>query len=103
MAFDNQTIVLKFFLHISKDQQAIELQQRIDEKDKHWKHNDGDWKERAHWEEYMRCYNEVLNNCTTPWNIIPMDERWYGQYLIADKLVKTLKGLNMEFPELERD
>jgi len=102
LAFDNNTIVLKFFLHISHEQQEIELQQRIDERDKQWKHNDGDWKERKHWDKYMRCYEEVLNNSTTPWHIIPMDERWYGQYLIAEKVVETLENLKMEFPELEQ-
>lgn len=103
LAFDNNTIVLKFFLHISKDQQKIELQQRIDEHDKHWKHNEGDWKERQHWDKYMRCYNEVLNKSTTPWHVIPMDERWYGRYLIAEKLVETLEGLEMRFPALVRE
>ncbi|MEM6316424.1 MAG: PPK2 family polyphosphate kinase [Bacteroidota bacterium] len=102
LAFDNQTTVLKFFLNVSKDQQKIELQQRIDEPDKQWKHNEGDWKEREHWDKYMRCYEALLNNCTTPWNVIPMDERWYGQYLIAEKLVETLSGFNMEFPKLEQ-
>ncbi len=101
LAFDNNTTVLKFYLHLSKDQQKIELQQRIDERDKNWKHNDGDWKERALWEEYMRCYQDVLNRCTTPWHVIPMDERWYGRYLVAKKTVETLKSFQMEFPPLE--
>mgnify|MGYP000595180440 CR=1 FL=1 len=101
LAFDNKTTVLKFFLNISKEQQTIELQQRIDEREKNWKHNDGDWKEREHWDKYMRCYEEVLNNSTTPWHIIPMDERWYGQHLIVKQLVNTLKGLNMEFPKID--
>ena len=102
LGFDNDTIVLKFFLHISHAQQAIELQQRIDEPDKHWKHNDNDWKERENWDKYMRCYEEVLNSSTIPWHIIPMDERWYGQYLIAEKVVETLERLGMEFPKLEK-
>jgi PPK2 family polyphosphate:nucleotide phosphotransferase len=103
LAFDNNTVVLKFFLNISKEQQVIELQQRIDEKDKQWKHNDGDWKEREHWDKYMWCYEQVLNESTTPWYVIPMDERWYGQYLIAQTIVDALKGLNMSFPELETE
>jgi len=103
LAFDNNTIVLKFYLHLSKEQQEIELQQRIDEKEKNWKHNDGDWKEREHWDEYMRCYEDLINRCTTPWHIIPMDERWYGQYLVVKKTVEVLKGLNMKFPALERE
>lgn len=103
LAFDNQTVVLKFYLHLSKDQQVIELQQRIDEPKKNWKHNDGDWKEREHWEEYRRCYEDVINRSTTPWHIIPMDERWYGQYMVAKKVVATLKSLKMEFPPLETE
>jgi len=103
LAFDNNTVVLKFFLNISHEQQEIELQQRIDEREKQWKHNDGDWKERKHWDKYMRCYEEVLNKSTTPWHIIPMDERWYGQYLIAQKVAETLEGLGMEFPALETE
>lgn len=103
LVFDNNTIVLKFYLHLSKDQQKIELQQRIDERDKNWKHNDGDWKERALWEEYMRCYQDVINRSIIPWHIIPMDERWYGRYLVAKKTVAALKTLNMEFPVLEQE
>ena len=103
IAFDNNTRVLKFYLHLSKEQQEIELQQRLDEKEKNWKHNDNDWKERKHWDEYMRCYEDLMNRCTTPWHIIPMDERWYGQYLIAQKVVETLKGLKMEFPVIEKE
>ena len=101
LTFDNDTIVLKFFLHISKDQQAIELQQRIDERDKNWKHNSNDWKERDYWDKYMWCYEEVLNNSAIPWQVVPMDERWYGRYLIAEKVVETLENFNMSFPELE--
>ena len=102
LTFDNGTIILKFFLNISKDQQVIELQQRLDEREKNWKHNANDWKEREHWDEYMHCYEDLLNRCTTPWHIIPMDERWYGQYIIVKQLVKTLKELKMEFPETEK-
>lgn len=103
LAFDNGTVVLKFYLHLSKDQQAIELQQRIDEREKNWKHNDGDWEEREHWAAYRYCYEDVINRSTTPWHIIPMDERWYGQYLVAQKVVEVLKGLNMQFPPLEME
>lgn len=90
LTFDNNTIILKFFLHISKEQQAIELQQRIDERKKQWKHNEGDWREREHWDKYMWAYEQVLNKSAIPWHIIPMDERWYGQYLITKKVIETL-------------
>ncbi len=99
--FDNNTVLLKFFLHISKKQQEIELQQRIDEREKNWKHNPGDWKEREHWEEYMRCYEDVLNQSKTPWHIVPVDERWYRDYLVSKTIMETLERLNMEYPEIE--
>ena len=103
IAFDNNTTVLKFYLHLSKEQQTIELQQRLDDRSKNWKHNANDWKEREHWDEYMRCYEDLINRCTTPWHIIPMDERWYGQHMIAQKVVETLKSFQMEFPIIEEE
>ena len=101
LQFDNNTVVLKFFLHLSKDQQAIELQERIDEPDKYWKHNDNDWKEREHWDEYMRCYQDVLNWSAIPWHIVPVDERWYRDYVVSKAIVEALEALNMEYPPLE--
>ena len=89
------------YLHISHEQQAIELQQRIDEKEKHWKHNSNDWKEREHWDEYRRCYNDVINRSTVPWHIIPVDRRWYRDYLMSKTIVETLEKLPLEYPELE--
>lgn len=98
---DGKTVLLKFFLNISFEQQQIELQQRIDDPTKHWKHNDGDWKEREYWADYMRCYEDVLNNCTIPWHPIPVDQRWYRDYLISGIVVDALEGLNMQFPPLK--
>ncbi|RMG83955.1 MAG: polyphosphate kinase [Bacteroidetes bacterium] len=101
LQFDNNTIILKFFLHISKEQQEIELRQRIDEPDKNWKHNPNDWKEREFWDEYMRCYEDVLNRSTIPWHIIPVDERWYRDYLVAKTIAETLEKLPLEWPSLK--
>ncbi len=103
LQFDNNTVVLKFFLNISYDQQIIELQQRIDDPEKHWKHNAGDWKERKHWEEYMRCYEDVLNNSTIPWHVVPVDQRWYRDYLMTGIVLEALEGLNMQYPPLEKE
>ena len=103
LAFDNNTIFFKFFMHISKDQQAIELQERIDEADKHWKHNDKDWDEREHWDEYMRCYEDVLSRSAIPWYIIPVDKRWYRDYLVAKTMVEELEKLALEYPPLESE
>lgn len=98
---DNNTTILKFYLHLSYDQQKIELQQRIDERDKNFKHNDGDWEERKHWDRYMECYEDVLNTCNViPWHIIPVDKRWYRSYLVAKTVVETMESWNLEYPAL---
>ncbi|MEM0994778.1 MAG: PPK2 family polyphosphate kinase, partial [Bacteroidota bacterium] len=83
LQYDNNTLILKFFLHISYDQQEEELQERLNEPDKNWKHNDGDWEQRKHWDKYMQCYQDVLNGSTIPWHIIPVDSRWYRDYLVS--------------------
>jgi PPK2 family polyphosphate:nucleotide phosphotransferase len=103
LQFDNKTQVLKFYLHLSYDQQAIELQERIDERKKNWKYNAGDWKEREHWDEYMRCYEDVINRSAIPWTIVPVDKRWYRNYVVAKTIVERLESLNMEFPKIEKD
>lgn len=100
LAFDNNTLILKFFLHISYDQQQIELQQRIDDREKHWKHNLNDWKEREHWKEYMRCYEDVINRSNIPWHIVPVDSRWYRDYIVSKTIVEAMEALDLDFPEL---
>ena len=102
LEFDNNTKVLKFYLHISKEQQAIELQERIDEADKHWKHNDNDWKEREHWDKYMKCYHYALNNSVIPWHIVAVDQRWYRDYIMSDIILKEMKKLKMQYPPLQK-
>jgi len=100
LQFDNNTVILKFFLNISFEQQEIELQQRLDDPEKYWKHNDGDWKERQYWDKYMTCYQDVLNWSTTPWHVIPVDQRWYRDYVMTEVVVDALEKLNMKYPEL---
>jgi len=101
---DNNTTILKFYLHLSYDQQEIELQQRIDEPDKHFKHNDGDWEERKHWDRYRECYEDIINRCNhSPWHIIPVDKRWYRSYLIAKIVKETMESWNLSYPPLVRD
>lgn len=102
LAYDNHTLVCKFFLHISKDQQQIELQQRLDDPTKYWKHNAADWRERELWPEYMRCYEDALNRSSIPWTVVPVDERWYRDYVIAKTLVERLEQLDMKYPPLEK-
>lgn len=100
---DNNTLILKFYLHLSKDQQAEELMERVNEHDKHFKHNDGDWEEREHWDAYRKAYNDALNRSDIPWHIIPVDQRWYRDYLMTDVVLNALEGLAMEWPGLETE
>ena len=99
---DNYTTILKFYMHISKDRQAEKLQERIDDPTKNWKHNENDWKERAHWDEYMKCYEDVINKCNlAPWTVAPVDSRWYRDYFIAQKILETLEEMKFVLPKIE--
>ncbi len=98
ITFDNNTTILKFYLHISEKEQKKQLQERIDEADKKWKHNEGDWKEREHWDEYMRCYEYAINQSKIPWGIVPVDERWYRDYIISKKVCETMEAMNLQYP-----
>ena len=100
---DANTLVCKYFLSLSHEQQEKELQERIDEREKHYKHNPNDWKEREHWDAYMQAYEDVLNRSEIPWKVVPVDARWYRNYLITKDLVERLEALNMEYPELETE
>ena len=100
LQYDNNTLILKFFLNISKDQQKEELQERIDEADKHYKHNANDWKEREHWDAYMRCYEDVFNWSEIPWHIVPVDQRWYRDYVMSGIVLEALQGLDLRYPPL---
>ena len=98
---DNDTIVMKFYLHLSRERQKEKLLERIERKDKNYKHNDNDWRERKHWEAYMDAYQDAINRSEIPWMIVPADQRWYRNYFVAKAVVDRLKELNMSYPELE--
>jgi PPK2 family polyphosphate:nucleotide phosphotransferase len=98
---DNNTTILKFYMHLSKERQLEKLQERIDNPEKNWKHNPGDWKEREHWDAYMNAYEDAINRSTIPWIIAPVDQRWYRNYFIAKKVCETLESLNMKKPILD--
>lgn len=93
---DSGTVVLKFFLHISKDEQEKRLIDREQEAEKAWKLSVGDWKEREHWDSYTRAYEDALSRCSTeeaPWYIIPADRKWYRNLAISEVLVDQLLRL----------
>ncbi len=102
LEFDNKTKVLKFYLHISHERQGEKLQQRIDDAERNWKHNDADWEERNHWDEYMRCYKYAINNSEIPWHIIPADNRWYRNYTVAKQVLETLKSMKPQLPIMNK-
>jgi PPK2 family polyphosphate:nucleotide phosphotransferase len=96
------TTILKFFLHISKDEQKKRLQARLDERDKRWKFNVGDLKERKLWPAYMRAYEDAIGKTSTqwaPWYIVPANHKWYRNLVVATIMVETLKSLKMRYPE----
>ncbi len=99
------TTVLKFYLHVSKEEQLERLQERMSDKTKMWKHNDADLKERELWPQYMKAYEDAFLYCSenSAWNIIPADQNWYKEYLIAKKVVETLEVLKMKYPGLKQN
>lgn len=101
---DNGITILKFFLHISKDEQKKRLQERLDNKEKHWKFSKNDLKERSQWEEYQEAFEDVFNHCSTkraPWYIIPSNRKWFRNLAVAKILVQTMEDLDMKTPKPE--
>ncbi|NOT37321.1 MAG: polyphosphate kinase [Saprospiraceae bacterium] len=99
--FDNNTTILKFYLHISPERQLEKLEERKVNPEKHWKYNPQDFEERKLWDKYMERYEYAFNNSTIPWHIIPCDQRWYRDYCIAKIVLERLKSLKPKFPPLK--
>ncbi|EFH88613.1 polyphosphate kinase 2 family protein [Ktedonobacter racemifer] len=100
MLTESNTIVVKFFLHISKDEQARRLKAREDEPEKSWKLSVDDWKERQFWGDYQEAYEDALSKCSTkqaPWYIVPANHKWYRNLAIAQTLADTLKPYKDEW------
>jgi PPK2 family polyphosphate:nucleotide phosphotransferase len=101
MLVENGTIVLKFFLHISKDEQRERLRKRIEDPSKRWKFELGDLDERKLWDEYRKSYEDAIANTSTehaPWIVVPADHKWVRNYVVAKTLVNTLKDVDMAYP-----
>ena len=99
---DNNVKILKFFLHISKDEQKRRFQQRLDDPTRHWKLDPGDFEERKHWDEYVDAFEAALSRCSTawaPWFIIPANRKWFRNLAVSQIIVETLENLKMEFPK----
>lgn len=99
------TVIVKFFLHISRDEQKKRLQKRLDDPAKRWKFNRGDLEERKLWDKYMQAYEDVLNKTSTahaPWYIVPADSKWYRNVVVSQVLVDALERLDLEYPKAEK-
>ena len=102
MLVEEGTIILKFFLHISKDEQKERLQDRLDDEAKTWKFNPGDLKARAKWDDYQRVYQEAINATSSPhapWYIVPADRNWVRDLYVCSVLVEVLSNLHMQYPD----
>jgi PPK2 family polyphosphate:nucleotide phosphotransferase len=99
----NNTHILKFYLHISPEEQQERLKERMKNPAKMWKYNEKDFDEAKLWDIYMQMYEDCFNNCNqAEWTIVPADQNWYKEYIIAKKLCDLLKGLGMKFPGLKK-
>lgn len=103
---ENHTRIVKFYLHISKEEQKERLQERLDDPKKHWKASEADFRERQFWDDYQEAYEAVLEKCSTgwaPWFVIPADRKWFRNLAVASILVETLEDMDIEMPTAQFD
>ncbi len=103
---ENRVILLKFFLHLSKAEQAERLRARLEDKRKNWKFESADLEMRKRWPQFMRAYEDALNCCSTtwaPWHIVPADRKWYRDYVIARVVVGAMEKLKLKWPKPKVD
>ncbi|GIW27023.1 MAG: hypothetical protein KatS3mg070_0386 [Meiothermus sp.] len=104
MLVEEGTTILKFFLHISKDEQRKRLQERLDNPEKRWKFRKGDLEDRKLWDAYQEAFEVAIRETSTeyaPWYVIPANKNWYRNWLVSRILVETLEGLGMQYPQPE--
>ena len=99
----NHTHILKFYLHISPEEQHERLSERMKDPAKMWKYNENDFEEARLWDIYMEMYEDCFENCNNPpWTVVPADQNWYKEFIIASQLCDLLTGLNMQFPGMKK-
>lgn len=104
--WENGIEVVKFFLHISNEEQKKQFLERIDDKSKNWKFSKSDMLEREYWDDYQEAYEKAVNETATekcPWYVIPSDKKWFARTLISEILVKTLKEIDPKYPKLSKE
>lgn len=103
LAQNGHTCILKFYLHISHKKQVKKLKERMKVPEKMWKYNANDLVESTKWDDYMAVYERIFRECNElPWTIIPADQKWYKELLVAEKVVETLRSLHMKFPGMKK-
>lgn len=103
---ENGIVILKFFLHISRNEQKKRLLARIDDASKNWKFSSADIKEREFWDNYQQCYQETIRETSTkqaPWFVVPSNKKWFSRLVISEAIVKTMKELKLEYPSITDD
>jgi len=106
IATRNDTTIIKFFLHVSKEEQRQRFLERLNEPEKQWKFSVSDYKERAYWDDYVTVYEDMLNATSTewaPWYIIPADRKWFMRALVADIITARIEALNLAFPQVSQE
>ncbi len=96
------TVILKFFLHISKSEQKRRLQARLDDKQKHWKFNPEDLAERARWSLYTKAFEDAMRNCSTddaPWYVVPSDHKWFRNWVLSNTVTRALEAMDLKYPK----
>ena len=99
----NGVVVRKFFLHVSKAEQRKRFLERLEKEKKNWKFSAGDVKERAHWDEYMDAYEDLIRHTATkdaPWYVVPADNKWFTRTVVASAIIDTLQSLDLHFPKV---
>lgn len=99
----NGVIIRKFFLHVSKEEQKKRFLERIDNPDKNWKFSSADVKERGHWDDYMKAYEDMIRNTATkdsPWYVVPADNKWFTRLVVAAAVIDVLDSLDLKYPEV---
>jgi len=102
----NGTIIRKFFLNVSKEEQKKRFLERLEDSKKNWKFSMDDIKERKFWDDYQEAYEEMVQNTATkraPWYVIPADNKWYGRLVIASAIIDALNGLDLKFPDVDEE
>jgi PPK2 family polyphosphate:nucleotide phosphotransferase len=103
---DNRVVLLKFFLHISKEEQAERLRERLDNRKKHWKFSVADLEMRKRWGDFQSAYEDAINRCSTkhaPWHIVPANHKWHRDYVVARTVMEALERLKLKWPKCKDD